>query len=408
MHRRPLGLRRGARGRAADRIPEGRRRRNWTRAPERSGPSPPQPPGPHADDLLGPGPAAETIREAIRRAAMAPYPSSSRGRAAQARSSSRAPFIPAAFGGLVASARSTARRSPTICWKRNCSGTRVVRLRAPSPSAPASSRRRSGHALPGRGCRALGARASEAAARTAGGRSSESRGERRPQSRRADRGRDESLAAAGGGRRAIQGRPAFPARRHPDRRSTAARTARRGSVAGYHALGRRRAAGRHTSNAVSGSRRRARPVRLAGQRARAAERHRGALGARAETRSRRDHPVAASRRRTRGARDHQLRRGAPRVRTAIRSRGPGTQRRTQGCGRVSARREPARTREDDEAAGDLQIRSEPEQIRYCGDATMAIQCESGLTARRVAPCRPRRSRAVTSIHPLPPRRQANR
>jgi transcriptional regulator with AAA-type ATPase domain/tetratricopeptide (TPR) repeat protein len=38
------------------------------------GSSPPQPPGPHADDLLGPGPAAETIREAITRAAMAPYP----------------------------------------------------------------------------------------------------------------------------------------------------------------------------------------------------------------------------------------------------------------------------------------------------------------------------------------------
>ena len=36
--------------------------------------SAPQPPGPHADDLLGPGPAAETIRDAIRRAALAPYP----------------------------------------------------------------------------------------------------------------------------------------------------------------------------------------------------------------------------------------------------------------------------------------------------------------------------------------------
>jgi DNA-binding NtrC family response regulator/tetratricopeptide (TPR) repeat protein len=34
----------------------------------------PQPPGPHADDLLGPGPAAESVRDAIRRAAMAPYP----------------------------------------------------------------------------------------------------------------------------------------------------------------------------------------------------------------------------------------------------------------------------------------------------------------------------------------------
>jgi DNA-binding NtrC family response regulator len=34
----------------------------------------PQPPGPHADDLLGPGPAAQTIRDAIRRAALAPYP----------------------------------------------------------------------------------------------------------------------------------------------------------------------------------------------------------------------------------------------------------------------------------------------------------------------------------------------
>ena len=35
--------------------------------------SAPQPPGPHADDLLGPGPAAEAIRDAIRRAALAPY-----------------------------------------------------------------------------------------------------------------------------------------------------------------------------------------------------------------------------------------------------------------------------------------------------------------------------------------------
>jgi len=38
------------------------------------GSAPPQPPGPHADDLLGPGPVAETIRGAIRRAAVSPYP----------------------------------------------------------------------------------------------------------------------------------------------------------------------------------------------------------------------------------------------------------------------------------------------------------------------------------------------
>jgi transcriptional regulator with AAA-type ATPase domain len=38
------------------------------------GSTPPQPPGPHADDLLGPGPVAETIRVAIRRAAVSPYP----------------------------------------------------------------------------------------------------------------------------------------------------------------------------------------------------------------------------------------------------------------------------------------------------------------------------------------------
>jgi DNA-binding NtrC family response regulator/tetratricopeptide (TPR) repeat protein len=34
----------------------------------------PQPPGPHPDDVLGPGPAAEAIREAIKRAASVPYP----------------------------------------------------------------------------------------------------------------------------------------------------------------------------------------------------------------------------------------------------------------------------------------------------------------------------------------------
>jgi transcriptional regulator with PAS, ATPase and Fis domain len=34
----------------------------------------PDPPGPHPDDLLGPGPVAESVRDAIRRAAMAPYP----------------------------------------------------------------------------------------------------------------------------------------------------------------------------------------------------------------------------------------------------------------------------------------------------------------------------------------------
>ena len=34
----------------------------------------PQPPGPHPDDLLGPGPAAESVRDAIRRAAMSPFP----------------------------------------------------------------------------------------------------------------------------------------------------------------------------------------------------------------------------------------------------------------------------------------------------------------------------------------------
>jgi DNA-binding NtrC family response regulator/tetratricopeptide (TPR) repeat protein len=36
--------------------------------------SPPAPAGPHPDDLLGPGPAAESVRAAIKRAAFAPYP----------------------------------------------------------------------------------------------------------------------------------------------------------------------------------------------------------------------------------------------------------------------------------------------------------------------------------------------
>ncbi len=35
---------------------------------------PPAPAGPHPDDLLGPGPAAESVRGAIKRAALAPYP----------------------------------------------------------------------------------------------------------------------------------------------------------------------------------------------------------------------------------------------------------------------------------------------------------------------------------------------
>ena len=176
-------------------------------------------------DLLGDSPAACALREAIARAARAPFPVLIEGESGSGKE-------------LVARAihRLGARRDRRFC-ALNCAALsdelieaelfghaarRVHRGRRRARRPVRGGRRRD--AVPRRDRRALGSRPGQAAARASGRRGPPCRRERLAAGRRPDRGRDQSSSRAGSRRRPVPRRFAVPARRRPHRGAAAPRT----------------------------------------------------------------------------------------------------------------------------------------------------------------------------------------
>ena len=195
--------------------------------------------------------------------------------------------------------------------------------RAPRPLRGGGRR----HAVPRRNRRAVGAGPGQAAARAPGRRGPPRRGERLAPRRRADRRGDQPAARAGSVGRPVPRGPAIPARRGPHRRAAAPGPRRRRAAARVALLERCRRAHGLARHAVARGHRGARALRLARQRARAAERHR--LDGRA---------LAA-------ARPHRRRRlaGAPRATRRSRRAARSRRRGRSSSGGSSRPRSPAPT-----------------------------------------------------------------